>query len=227
MQQAHVVLGQQHAARVLEHRGLVLAHPHQLGRGEAGHGDVAGDLASARLGLLERARTAASLRPSFHRMAGRSGLSAASSSVAPCIWPDRPTAFTALRSCAGSALTAALVALHQSAGFCSDQPACGRETLSGADACSTTVSLSSTRTALTLDVPISMPRYIRPPRKISGGNATRNARRGDSGGSQNLPVFQPAAVRTLRPCRSPAQPVGRLAREHPLRVFARQRRGIA
>ena len=29
---------------------------------------------------------------------------------------------TALRSSAGSALTAALVALHQSAGFCSDQP---------------------------------------------------------------------------------------------------------
>ena len=55
-EQADVVLGQQHAARVLEHRRFVLAHPDELGRGEAGHGDVAGDLAGARLGLLERAR---------------------------------------------------------------------------------------------------------------------------------------------------------------------------
>ncbi len=103
-----------------------------------------------------------SLRPSFQRMAGRRGLSAASSSVAPCIWPERPTARTALRVAAGSALTAALVAVHQSAGFCSDHPACGRETFSGAEACSTTVSLSSTMTALTLEVPISMPKYIHP-----------------------------------------------------------------
>src|SRR5690242_1358143 len=95
-------------------------------------------------------------------MAGRSGLSLASSKVAPCIWPESPTALTALRVAAGSAFTAALVALHQSAGFCSDQPGWGRETFSGAEACSTTVSLSSTMTALTLDVPISMPRYIHP-----------------------------------------------------------------
>jgi hypothetical protein len=103
-----------------------------------------------------------SLRPSFHRIAGRSGWSVASSNVAPCIWPDRPTAFTAARAFAGSALTAALVALHQSAGFCSDHPGCGRETFSAAEACSTTVSSSSTMTALTLEVPISMPRYIHP-----------------------------------------------------------------
>src|SRR3954462_6676796 len=161
-----------------------------------------------------------SLRPSFHRMAGRSGLSLASSNVAPCIWPERPTALTALRVAAGSAFTAALVALHQSAGFCSDHPACGRDTFSGAEACSTTVSLSSTITALTLDVPISMPRYIHPlwplglvssdgvgfhrrpavPSSIrrghdgplkSGGNATRNAGPGHSSVTERRDRSQP------------------------------------
>ena len=34
-------------------------------------------------------------RPSFHRMQGRSTLSASSSSVAPCIWPERPMPLTA------------------------------------------------------------------------------------------------------------------------------------
>ena len=171
-EQADVVLGQQHAARVLEHRRFVLAHPDELGRRETRHGDVAGDLPAARLGLLERGALlfAATIVPENGRDAAacrrrRAAWRRASGPRGPR--PSRPCA-----AFAGSALTAALVALHQSAGFCSDHPACGRETLSGADACSTTVSLSSTRTALTLDVPISMPRYIRPSLKNRGGNAT-------------------------------------------------------
>lgn len=64
------------------------------------------------------------------------------------------------RRCDSSAVTARLVAVHQSAGFCSDQPECGRETVSGAVAWPATVPLSSTRTALTLEVPMSMPRNI-------------------------------------------------------------------
>ena len=161
-QQANVVLGQQHAARVLEHRGLVLAHPDQLGRGEARHGDVAGDLAASAARPSRAWRTAARCG---RRSRGWPG-------AAACRWrpaasrhasgPKGPRPCTALRVAAGSAFTAALVALHQSAGFCSDHPAWGRDTFSGAEACSTTVSLSSTMTALTLDVPISMPRYIHP-----------------------------------------------------------------
>ena len=142
---------------------------------------------------------------------------------------------------AGSALTAALVALHQSAGFCSDHPACGRETLSGADACSTTVSLSSTRTALTLDVPISMPRYIRPLNVNKscpkcGGNATRNIRTKGrrfraAGPSSRLPIIRrkkvPSTTAMHRPRRTSIsavhlpEAVARLARQHPLRIFAR------
>src|SRR5215510_1423590 len=49
------------------------------------------------------------------------------------------------------------VAVHQSAGACSDQVGCGRETSSGALAVAITVSLASTRMLLTDDVPRSMP----------------------------------------------------------------------
>ena len=53
-EQPHVVLRQQHAARVLEHRRFVLPHPDELGCSESRHRDVAGDLAGTRFGLLER-----------------------------------------------------------------------------------------------------------------------------------------------------------------------------
>ena len=122
-QQAHVILGQQHAARVLEHGRLVLAHPDELGRGEARHGDVAGDLARARLGLLERGALlfAAAVVPEdggAQRLVGGVEQRGAVHLAGEAHGLALPCAASA-----GSALTAALVALHQSAGFCSDHPA--------------------------------------------------------------------------------------------------------
>ncbi len=99
-------------------------------------------------------------RPSFHKMAGRSTRSAASSSTAPASAltarcrdgaPDRPVA---RRSC-----SAASVARHQSAGFCSPHNGCGRETSSDAAACATTSPASPETTTLTPEVPRSMPRW--------------------------------------------------------------------
>ncbi len=53
-QQPHIGLGQQHLGDAREHLGLVLAHPHQFGRGETGHGRVAGALAQAQCRRLQR-----------------------------------------------------------------------------------------------------------------------------------------------------------------------------
>ncbi len=75
---------------------LVLAHPQQLGRGEARHREVARDRAEPRHAHASSARTAAPLRPSFQRIAGRSTWPAGvEQRLAPCIWPDRPIARTA------------------------------------------------------------------------------------------------------------------------------------
>ena len=100
-------------------------------------------------------------RPSFQRMAGRSGRSCASSSVAPCIWPERPTARTLARAAPERPLTARTVACHQPSGSCSENPGAGRLTSSGAAAEAATVPCSVRSTALTLEVPMSMPRYRR------------------------------------------------------------------
>ena len=105
-------------------------------------------------------RHSSSERPSFHKMAGRSGLSALSSKVAPCICPLKPMALTAPRSFPGKAHTASMVARHQESGSCSDHKGCGRSTVSGAEVCATIRSLPSIRTAFTLDVPTSIPRNM-------------------------------------------------------------------
>ncbi len=100
------------------------------------------------------------LRPSFHRMAGRSGLWSAPSSVAPCICPASPMPCTRARRSSGSARMAASVACHQSWGSCSDHKGKGRDTFNGAFPVASTLPSCATITALTPDVPISMPRNI-------------------------------------------------------------------
>src|SRR5690606_20312716 len=59
-----------------------------------------------------------------------------------------------------NASTASSHALIQSAGSCSDQPSCGRETDKDAVADAITFWLPSISSALTPDVPRSSPRYI-------------------------------------------------------------------
>jgi hypothetical protein len=105
----------------------------------------------------------APLRPSFHRIAGRSTRPAPSSSVAPCIWPESPIAVSARLpsgAAARTSATAASVACHQCSGSCSDHNGCGRETSSAALPTASVRCAASISSALTEDVPISSPRNV-------------------------------------------------------------------
>ncbi len=107
----------------------------------------------------------AAARVSFHRIAGRSTVSEASSTVAPCICPERPMARTPDRSVAAfSAVITWPAASVQSCGACSDQPLCGRETVSGAVASPSRRCASSSTTPFSPDVPRSSPIYMPLPR---------------------------------------------------------------
>ena len=90
------------------------------------------------IGSASSSAASSKLRVSFHRMQGRSTSSAASSRVAPCIWPDRPMPRTPRRPCAASCSITCSVAAIQSAGDCSLHPAKGRLTVSGALASAST-----------------------------------------------------------------------------------------
>ena len=108
----------------------------------------------------------APLRPSFHRIAGRSTVLRASISTAPCICPASPIARTA--AIADESLTcrrciATSSAYHQSAGACSLHSGCGRDTVSGSPTLATMLCRSSSSSSLSSDVPRSMPRYTRDP----------------------------------------------------------------
>ncbi len=67
-------------------------HPKQLGRGETGEHDVAGQPPEHPGRRPVRAPQDAARAVSFHRIEGRSTSSLASSKVAPCIFPDSPSA---------------------------------------------------------------------------------------------------------------------------------------
>ena len=120
--------------------------------------------ASARLPLSATSRSIPSscsmrvacgwLRPSFQRMAGRSGRRSAPSATSPCIWPDRPIPSAAAAS---RLRRTASVAVHQSSGSCSDQPGWGMEIGMGCSASSRTAPRSSITTPLAEEVPTSIP----------------------------------------------------------------------
>ena len=93
------------------------------------------------------------VRWSFHRIAGRTGRSDASSVTSPCIWPESPIPATP----SVSPSSACSVARHQSSGFCSDHPGFGVESGYGTSRRSTTSPSSATAITFTADVPTSMP----------------------------------------------------------------------
>ena len=102
-------------------------------------------------------------RPSFHKMAGRSTWPCASSTTAPCMWPERPmprTCAHATGACARNCATEVSTAAHQSAGCCSLQVGWGRSWGTAASAVATTVCASSSSRSLTPEVPKSIPRYM-------------------------------------------------------------------
>src|SRR5579871_2349524 len=103
------------------------AYPRDLWCRESRHRPIARDRGGLRTIALEF-RAFPATAPVVPEDGRRSARALESSSVAPCIWPERPTARTAERSAGCRSLTAPFVAAHQSAGFCSDQSACGRET---------------------------------------------------------------------------------------------------
>ena len=101
-------------------------------------------------------------QPLFHRIAGRNTAPAASSSIAPCIWLDRPIPSTVDKAAAwsrASASTTSSMACHQASGSCSLCPDDGRCTDSETVALPTTCCPPSTSNALTAEVPKSSPRY--------------------------------------------------------------------
>ena len=121
-----IILGQQHRGGAREQLRLMARHPQQLRRGESGHHDVAGD------GARRAARAVPA--PGIRRRSGRHSTewpdAAAdprrSSSVAPCIWPDRPIAAHARRAPrpAGAAPTRRGAATSHAAS-CSENSGCG------------------------------------------------------------------------------------------------------
>ena len=108
---------------------LMPGDPFELRPGEAGHRLDADDPARAR---GDRTRVPAPRRrrgASLCRMAGRTGFLARSSRTAPCIWPEKPIAFSAPSALPAEFLISAIapaMAAAQTSGSCSDQPACGR-----------------------------------------------------------------------------------------------------
>ena len=86
----------------------------------------------------------APVRWSFHRIAGRSTCSSASSATSPCICPDRPMPAT---SSAPSALERLLRRRHHSSGSCSAQPGFGVDSPYSTSARPTTSPSSETASA--------------------------------------------------------------------------------
>ena len=131
--QPQPVLRQQHPARcAAKVSGSCSRHPDQLGRGEAGHREVAGDRTRLRGSRALEARACAAERPSFHRIAGpQHRRRCASSSTAPCIWPDSPMARTCRRRAPSRAHRGPRCAATSRRGSCSDHGGCGCARSSG------------------------------------------------------------------------------------------------
>src|SRR5918993_625054 len=101
------------------------------------------------------------VRWSFHRIAGRSTRSSASSSTRPCIWPVSPTAATSSPRtpvASSTARTASWVASHHSAGSCSLHSGLGVSNPYSAWPTPATAPAGSTRIALVAVVETSTPR---------------------------------------------------------------------
>ena len=121
---------------------------------------------SARLPVSEISRSSpivrsisahsAAVRWSFHRIAGRSTRSSASSATSPCIWPESPIPAGGPAAPRSSPSTRSL-AVHQSSGSCSAHPGCGVESGYSTSARASTVPASSIATPLTAEVPTSSP----------------------------------------------------------------------
>src|ERR671914_2063589 len=92
--------------------------------------------------------------------AGESTRSFSPRNTAPCICPENPTPaiVTAVPDHPTACCTAMQVASHHASGSCSAQPGCGRRTGYSALPVPRTVPSGSTTSALTEDVPRSMPR---------------------------------------------------------------------
>ena len=138
---------------------LVLAHPGDLRRGEARHGDVAGDLAE-RAGRRLRSRRTRPWRGRRSRGSpGAAPRRLASRQIAPCMWPESPMPRRPARPCSRASVPMVpSTACHQSSGSCSDQPGFGRETRRLWLAWPISRWSRSKSTVLTDEVPMSMPR---------------------------------------------------------------------
>ena len=98
------------------------------------------------------------MRWSAQVMAWPTGRCLASSSAKPCMWPSRPMASTSwTRALCSAARTAMTVFDHQAAGSCSARFGSGTSMGISREPTPRTVPASSMTTALTDEVPRSMP----------------------------------------------------------------------
>ena len=127
-----------------------------------GNDDVAGDGAEARVGVeLRRLFRRAPVVPQDAGAERPVGAIEERGAVHLAGEADAAHALSSRRDAPLRAPSSALdVAAIQLSGSCSDQPGCGRSTLSGSLIEATIAWLSSISTALTDDVPMSMPIYM-------------------------------------------------------------------
>ena len=157
--QPDIVLGEQDVSRLTERRRLVILEPAELRRGEAGHGDHAGD--HRQVGDLGRERGTFRRRTTVVPQDRRAYRPAAA------VDEQRRMHLAGEAHGLDVAERDRRRSLHRShdgfggrqpvIGFCSDQPDFGWTVVSGADASATTTSSSPTRTAFTAEVPMSRP----------------------------------------------------------------------
>ena len=140
--------------------GSSCAHQRILGAVNPGIAKIPARVSMSGMAALICAHCGA-LRLSFQRIAGRMGFNDVSNNTAPCIWPDNPIpaiCFIFSGEYLFRLWQQVLTAVTQSSGTCSHQPCFGWDKESCALVSVMGMPRSSTKTALTADVPISRPR---------------------------------------------------------------------
>lgn len=201
------VLGQQHRGRALEHPGSWAASQARTGPVMPGTSGLASAARSASGSRRQRASSAAA-RPSGQSTAGRTGRPAASTSTAPCICPDRPSAPTGRPPSAGTTSpSAASSAARHTRTSVSAHPGRGRSTAWSRSASATTTPPASSATSFRPLVPTSAPRKTgsvmggpsRPGRHEPPSSARKPTSAPANTGERTAPRWSPGTVTRRAP----------------------------
>src|SRR5450755_1733681 len=158
---ANIGLWQQHLRRPPKDLRFVIGNPKEFGCGETGHGQIAGNRMERRQACFKLAtfNVGATVIPQDRRAQGCASRIEQSRAMHLTGETTPRTAATATGWVDASSSTAPMAASTQESGFCSDHSGWGCDTSRAREATTLTLPAASTSTALTLDVPISSPRY--------------------------------------------------------------------